>query len=162
MEIPTVCFVNSNSRVCLWTSCNVFTLPRRRSCLLLRLLMPLPVIASFLKCSCLIAPRSLMPFLHSAYAQHLFLNVHPFWVLGIVLPLPCPWRLCALCCATPARWVILLQAVANFFWDPPFPWVRFFGWPLHLTARCRSLYHVFSSLTVFTAAFSLGTSSCAT
>jgi hypothetical protein len=28
--------------------------------------------------------------MHSVFAQLLFLNVHPFWVLGTALSLPCP------------------------------------------------------------------------
>jgi hypothetical protein len=46
------------------------------SCLLLRPLMPLPVVISFLIPSCWIAPRSLMPLLHSA-PPRTFLPVRP-------------------------------------------------------------------------------------
>jgi hypothetical protein len=52
-------------------------------------------------------------------------------------------------------------AAANFFWDPPLPWV-YFGWPRQLTARCQSLYCSFSAPKVSTVASSLGTSSYST
>jgi hypothetical protein len=101
MEVPTVCFVNSNSRVCPWAPCNVLTLPRCKFCLLLCPLGLLLVVASFLRCSCLITPWSLIPLLNSSCARRLFLNVHSRWVLGTVLPLSCPWQPCALHCANP-------------------------------------------------------------
>jgi hypothetical protein len=53
-----------------------------------------------------------------------------------------------------------LQAATNYFRDPSLPWVRFCSCPQRSTARCQSPYRFFSALTVFTAASSLGTSSC--
>jgi hypothetical protein len=118
MEVQTAHFTTINSRVCPQASHNVPWLPR---------------------CNCQIAPWTLMPLVHSGCARHLLPNVHPFEVPLLTLPLVqlfhClyltggPLRPCPLCHATPAWWVIPLWAVANFFWDPPFPWVRFFGWP---------------------------------
>jgi hypothetical protein len=37
--------------------------------------------------------------LPSGFAWYLFLNVHPFWVLGTALSLPCPWQQYPLCSA---------------------------------------------------------------
>jgi hypothetical protein len=62
-------------------------------------------------------------------------------------------------CATPAQWVIHLRVAANFFQDPPLPWVRFFGCLLHPMAGCWFPCCFFRALKVFTAASSLGISS---
>jgi hypothetical protein len=76
------------------------------------------------------------------------------------LSLPCPWQLCPLCRAGMVQRVISLQAVANFFQDPPLPWVYFFIVQRCPAARCRSPYCFFSAPTVFTVACSLETSWC--
>jgi hypothetical protein len=111
-----------------------------------------------------------MLLLHSGCAQHLFPNVRPFEVPLATLSLIWFFRhLCSttgplwsrpICRAAPAWWVICLLVAANFFQDPPLPWVHFFGCWRHPTTRCRSPYRSFSALTVFIAAFSLRTSSC--
>jgi hypothetical protein len=87
LEIPTACFTTSSSRVCPRASCNVFTLFRRSSHLLLHPLMPLPVVLSLLRLSCCLAPRFLMSLMTSGFARCLFPNVHSFWFLAQ----PCPW-----------------------------------------------------------------------
>jgi hypothetical protein len=51
--------------------------------------------------------------------------LHPLIVFPVVLPGPLQIR--PLCSAGTTQQVIHLQAVANFFWDPPSPWVHFFG-----------------------------------
>jgi hypothetical protein len=56
-------------------------------------------------------------------------------------------------------WSSLCRQLANFFQDPPSPWVHFFSCWLHPTVRCQSPYRFFCALTVFTEASSLGTSS---
>jgi hypothetical protein len=110
-------------------------------------------ILSLLRHSCFFKPWFLVPLRPSSFARHLFPNVRPVWVLGIVSFLPCPWRPCPLRCATLAWWV-----AANFFWDPPSPWVLFFGFWWCSTATAWSLWHFFSGLKVPTAASSLGIS----
>jgi hypothetical protein len=150
--------MTSNSRVCLRATFNVFTLPRCSSYLLLHPLMLLPVVLSILRLSCCLAPQFLMPLMPSGFARHLFPNVRPFWVHVTAL-LPCPWQQCPLCHAGMAQRVIPLQAAANFFQNPPLPWVCFFSQPWCLTAKYRSPCCCFSALTVFSAASSLGTSS---
>jgi hypothetical protein len=118
--------------------------------------MPLPVVLSFLTHTYWLEPWFLIPVLPFGFAQCLFINVRPFCVLDTALSLPCPWRQSPLHCAGMAQWVILLQEASNFFQDPPLPWVHFFGWPWHLTARCRSLNRPFSAKKVSTVASSLG------
>jgi hypothetical protein len=86
MEVPNAHFMTL--RVCPRVSCNVFML-LRHSCLMLHPLMPLPVVIFFLRHRCWIAPWSLLPLLHSSYAQCLFLNTSPFWVLGTSMSLLC-------------------------------------------------------------------------
>jgi hypothetical protein len=130
--------------------------------------MPLPVVISFLRHSCPIVPQSLIPFLHSGYAQWLFPHVRPFEVplatsllarffhrffltLSPLWPHPLHHVTLAWC-------IIRLQAAANFFWELPLPWVCLFGWPWRLTAIWQSLNRLFSALTIFTAASSLGIS----
>jgi hypothetical protein len=61
-------------------SYNILLLPRRSSCLLLRPLMLLQNVVSFLTPSCKIVPRSLMSLLYSGCARLLFPNVRPFRV----------------------------------------------------------------------------------
>jgi hypothetical protein len=62
--------------------------------------------------------------------------------------------------AVPAQRDIRLRAAANFFQDPPSSQVHFWSCRRNPMARCWSPYHFFSTLTAFTAASSLGTSSC--
>jgi hypothetical protein len=45
-----------------------------------------------------------------------------------------------------AQWVIHLWVAANFFQDPPLPWVRFLSCWWHLMARFWSPYQSFSAL----------------
>jgi hypothetical protein len=108
-EDPTICFTISS--------------PRPYLKILLSVL-------SFLRCSSCLEFWFLIPFLHSGPFQHLFSSVCPSWVLGTTLSLPCPLRH-----ATPAQWVIPLQTVANFLWDPPLHQVCIFGFPRCPTAR---------------------------
>jgi hypothetical protein len=138
MEVATARFRTSQQ-----ASHNVFTLPR----LLLRPLMPLPVVISFLRLSCWISPWSLMPLLHSVCPRHLFPYVRPSEVpLATLSPVQFFRRLCStvgplrprhLGLATPARWVIFLRAAAKSFRDPPSPWVRFFSCRRRPMARSR-------------------------
>jgi hypothetical protein len=60
MEVTTALFMTSNLKVCPRVSYNVFWLLRHNSCLLLRPLMPLPVVVFFLRRSCCFEPCSLM------------------------------------------------------------------------------------------------------
>jgi hypothetical protein len=98
----------------------------------------------------------------SGFGCHCFPNVHPLGVPLATLSWPCPWRPCSLQRATLAQRVIPLQAVANFYRDPQFPWVRTFGFWRHSVARFRPLCCFLSPPTSFTAACSLGTSRCST
>jgi hypothetical protein len=147
MEVLTVFFANSNLWVCPLASYNVSLLPRHGSHLLLHPLMLLPVILSFLRCSCHLALRFLMPLLHSGLFHRLFSDISPLW--------PCPLH-----CAGMSQQVIRLLVAANFCWDPPSPWVHFFGCRLRPTARFRSPYWSSSASTVSTAATSLRTMLC--
>jgi hypothetical protein len=104
-----------------------------------------PVFLSFLRHSCHLTPWSFIPLVHSSLFHHLFSTVGPLWQRP-------------LCRAGMARHVIHLQATANFFRDPPSPWVHFFSCQRCPTARCWSPYQSSSALIVATAASSLGTS----
>jgi hypothetical protein len=130
----------------LRTSCNVFTLPRCSSCLLFCPLMPVPVVLSFLRHSCWIAPWSLVPLLHSGPFCFLFSTTRPLWLH--------PLRH-----AGTAWQVIRLQEAANFFWDPTSPWVSFFSFQWCPTARCQSPCCFFSAPKISTEASCLGISS---
>jgi hypothetical protein len=103
--------------------------------------------------SCCLRPRALIPLSHSGCARWLLLNVRLFSVPGVTLFLPCPWRVSLTPCHP-------LRAAANFFRDPSLRWVRSFGWPRHPATRCRPLCRFFSAPKRFTAASSVGTSSC--
>jgi hypothetical protein len=61
MDVPTICIVTSSSTVFLKILPSVVLLPRHGSCLLLHHMMPLPVVLSFLRCSCSLTSRSLIP-----------------------------------------------------------------------------------------------------
>lgn len=58
----------------------------------------LPDVLSFLRCSCFFKSQSFVPLMPSSFAQCLFLNICPFWVLGTTFSLPCPWQQCPLHC----------------------------------------------------------------
>jgi hypothetical protein len=122
--------------------------------------MPLPVVISFLRRSCCLKAWFLVPLLPSGFVRRLVPNILPFWVPCTALSLPCPWRPCPLRRAGMAQRVILLQATANFFRGPPFSWVLLFGFWRRPMARCLSPCRFFSAPKVYTAASSLGTSSC--
>jgi hypothetical protein len=81
-----------------------------------------------LRYNCCLVPGSFIPVLHSGHFQHLFC-VHPFWVSSSTLSLvKCFLTKFPFCCATPARWVIFLLAVAaNSLLAPQFPQVRSSG-----------------------------------
>jgi hypothetical protein len=146
MEVPTVCFAISSSTVCLTALLSVLLLPRR---------------------NCSFRPRFLTPLLHSDCARRLFPNIHPFRgsscnnVPGPIFLSslfdrrslwPRPLRR-----AIPAWRVIPLQAMANFFRDPPSPSVLYFSCRRRPMATCRTTHRFFSALTFFTAASSLRT-----
>jgi hypothetical protein len=111
------------------------------------------------RCNCFFKPPSLMPLLHSGCVQCLFPNVRPFEVPLATLSLVqffrhlCltigPLWSCLICHVAPAWWVICLLAAANFFQDPPLPWVYFLGCRRHPTPRCQSPYCSFSALNSF-------------
>jgi hypothetical protein len=52
------------------------------------------------------------------------------------------------------------QAMSNFCWDPPLPWVHFLNCWWHPAARCQSLDQSFSAPVASTMASLLGTSWC--
>jgi hypothetical protein len=56
--------------------------------------------------------------------------------------------------------VITLHVAANSFWEPPLPWVLFFGFQQRPTTRCRSPCRFFSAPKDFTEATFLGASGC--
>jgi hypothetical protein len=75
-----------------------------------------------------------------------------------------PWSLTTVTlalCSNGARRVICIRTANNFFWEPPSPWVHFFGCRRRPTARRRSSYRPSSSPIVSTSAFSLDCSWCA-
>jgi hypothetical protein len=168
MEVLNFCFATSNSRVCPKASYNVFTLPRHSSCLLLCPLMLLPVVLSFLRCNCWIAPWSRVPLLHSSCAQCLFLNIRPFEVplatLSLVQFSIISFRLSVLYDCVPYA-MPFLHAGSSVCRQWPTS-SRTHHCPgsvssaVHgaLQVRCQSPYCSFSAPKVSTAAFSLGTS----
>jgi hypothetical protein len=85
----------------------------------------MPDVLSFLRHSCHLTPRFLMPLLHSSPLCRLFSTVRPL----LLRPLHR---------AGTAQRVISLWAAINRFWDPPSPWVHFFCCRLRLMARCQS------------------------
>jgi hypothetical protein len=99
--------------------------------------------------------RFLIPLLQSGSARRLFPNVRPFRVPCTTLSLVHFFRrLCStdgplwqrpLRRHAPARRVIPPQVAANFFRDPPLPWVGFFSCRLRPTARCLSPCRFFSA-----------------
>jgi hypothetical protein len=93
MDVLTVCFANSNPWVCLQASYNVSLFSRRGSCLPLRLLMPLPVVLTFLRCSCRLKPRPFIPLLHCGCTRCFFPNVCPSGAPLAALSWPCFWQL---------------------------------------------------------------------
>jgi hypothetical protein len=101
-----------------------------------------------------------MSLLHSGPFQRLFSYVCPFWIFAATPSMPCPWCPCPLPHVTPALRVIPLRAAANFFRHPPLLWVPFFRFPWRPAATCWLLCRFLSTPMSFTAASSLGTSSC--
>jgi hypothetical protein len=89
MEVTTARFTTSNSKVSPRVSYNVFWFPRCSSCLLLRPLMPLPVVVSFLRCSRCLEPWFLIPLLPSWRVRCLLSSVCP-WAPLATLSLPGP------------------------------------------------------------------------
>jgi hypothetical protein len=81
------------------------------------------LVVSFVRHSCITEPCFLMTLLHSGCARRLLPNVNPFWVPCTTLSWPCPLRRAL------QHGVFPLRAAANFFRDPPLPWVRSFGFP---------------------------------
>jgi hypothetical protein len=95
MKVPTICFATSSSTVFLKVLLSVVQLLRRGSCLLLRHVMPLLVVLSFLRRICSLEPRFLTPLMPSGFVWCLFPNIRPFWVLATALTLitvPCAVR----------------------------------------------------------------------
>jgi hypothetical protein len=95
MEVPTIFFATSISWVCPCSSYNVSLFPRHGSCLLLRPLIPSPVLLSFLRRSCRLEPRSFFPLFYSCCSRRFFPNVlHQ----GLLLQhfLAGPWLPCSL------------------------------------------------------------------
>jgi hypothetical protein len=70
-------------------------------------------IAATLKC------RFLMSLFHSCSDQHIFPRFCPFGAPFATLSLPDPLQIHLLHSPGTAQWVICLQAVASFFWNPP-------------------------------------------
>jgi hypothetical protein len=139
VEVLTMCFVISSSVTCLKVLLSVLLLPRHNH-------------SSW--------PWSLIPLMHSGCAWRLFPNIHLLGVPVATLSLRGPWRLCPSCVAGEVQQIVPLPAVANFFWDPALPWVCFFSYWRHPTARCEFPYYFFSAPDVSTEASSLGHSWC--
>jgi hypothetical protein len=133
MVYSTVPFTTFRPRVFLMVLLNALSLPRR---------------------SCHLAPRLFIPLLQSGRVRHLLLSVRPFRVssCNIIPDDRAPWRGAGM-----ALRVIRLRPTANFFRDPPPPWVRFFSYRRYPTAKCRSPYRPFIAPINSTAASSLGT-----